>query len=72
MPVQTSKVGFWTHFWASLAGYVLPLLLVSLYGQALFDALKDAPVGVWIGLGGALAGISLASWMRRRRVARAG
>lgn len=67
-----SKVGFWTHFWASLAGYVLPILLVSLYGQALFDAMKDAPVGVWIGLGAAVAGIALASWMRRRRVARAG
>ena len=29
-----SKVPFWTHFWASLAGYALPLLLVSFFGHA--------------------------------------
>lgn len=67
-----SRVGFWTHFWASLAGYMLPILLVSLYGQRLFDALKGAPAGVWIGLGVALAGIALTSWVRRRRAASGG
>ena len=32
-----SKVRFSTHFWGSLAGYVIPLFLVSYFGQKLFD-----------------------------------
>ncbi|HEY1535757.1 MAG TPA: VTT domain-containing protein, partial [Polyangiaceae bacterium] len=32
-----SKVPFWTHFGASLAGYALPLLLLCYFGQKLFD-----------------------------------
>jgi uncharacterized membrane protein YdjX (TVP38/TMEM64 family) len=32
-----SKVRFWTHFWGSLAGYVVPLLVVSYFGQKFFD-----------------------------------
>lgn len=32
-----SKVPFWTHFWASLVGYLPPLLLVSYLGAELFD-----------------------------------
>lgn len=35
-----SKVRFWTHFWGSFLGYLLPLFLMSFFGQALFDALK--------------------------------
>jgi uncharacterized membrane protein YdjX (TVP38/TMEM64 family) len=50
-----SRVGFWTHFWGSLAGYVVPLFLMSYFGQKIFDALKDAPAGVWIALGIAVA-----------------
>ncbi|WP_394830005.1 VTT domain-containing protein [Pendulispora rubella] len=30
-----SKVGFWIHFWGSLVGYVLPLLVVSYLGAKL-------------------------------------
>jgi uncharacterized membrane protein YdjX (TVP38/TMEM64 family) len=66
-----SKVRFWTHFWGSLAGYVLPLFLVSFFGQKLFDALKDAPAGVWIGIGAGIAVIALSLWLIRRRKARA-
>ncbi len=33
-----SKVGFWTHFWGSLIGYVPPLLPVSYLGASMFDA----------------------------------
>jgi uncharacterized membrane protein YdjX (TVP38/TMEM64 family) len=33
-----SKVPFWTHFWASLLGYLVPLFLVSFLGAELFDA----------------------------------
>jgi uncharacterized membrane protein YdjX (TVP38/TMEM64 family) len=60
-----SKVRFWTHFWGSLAGYVLPILLVSLFGQRLFDAMRNAPLGVWIGLGVALAAAVLGVWAFR-------
>lgn len=37
-----SKVPFWTHFWASAAGYALPLFLVSYFGESLFDGLRTA------------------------------
>src|SRR5258706_5567984 len=49
-----SKVRFSTHFWASVAGYALPLFLVSYFGQALFDLLKAVPLSVWIAAGVAL------------------
>jgi uncharacterized membrane protein YdjX (TVP38/TMEM64 family) len=35
-----SKVRFWTHFWGSFLGYLVPLFLMSFFGQALFDALR--------------------------------
>ena len=37
-----SRVRFWTHFWGSLAGYVAPLLLMSFFGQRVFDVAKHA------------------------------
>jgi uncharacterized membrane protein YdjX (TVP38/TMEM64 family) len=40
-----SKVRFSTHFWGSLAGYVLPVLAVSYFGQALLDAVRSAITG---------------------------
>lgn len=45
-----SPVGFGTHFWASLLGYLVPLLLVSYFGPQLFAALRAAPPAVWIGV----------------------
>jgi uncharacterized membrane protein YdjX (TVP38/TMEM64 family) len=62
-----SKVGFWTHVWGSLAGYVLPLLLVSFFGQKLFDALKGAPTWVWLAVGSGMLVIALGTWALRRR-----
>jgi uncharacterized membrane protein YdjX (TVP38/TMEM64 family) len=32
-----SKVRFWTHFWGSVAGYAVPLFLVSYFGVRIFD-----------------------------------
>ena len=61
-----SKVRFSTHFWGSLAGYVLPLLLVSYFGQKLFDAMTQAPRSVWIGAGAVIVAIALGVWLRRR------
>ena len=62
-----SKVGFWTHFWASLAGYAIPLFLISFFGQRVFDALKRAPAGAWLALGGGMAAIALVVWALGRR-----
>lgn len=66
-----SKVRFSTHFWGSLAGYALPLFLVSFFGQKLFDMMKETPAEVWIGLGAGAVVIALGVWaFRRRRAAR--
>jgi len=42
-----SKVGFWTHFWGSLIGYVPPLLLVSYLGGQMFDASGSMQPSAW-------------------------
>jgi uncharacterized membrane protein YdjX (TVP38/TMEM64 family) len=62
-----SKVPFWTHFWASLAGYAVPLFLLSFFGQKLFDALKGAPASVWLALVAGSAAVLLGVWAARRR-----
>ena len=62
-----SKVRFWTHFWASFAGYLLPLFLMSFFGQRVFDAMKHAPLGVWLALAAGVLVIAAALWWRRRR-----
>lgn len=61
-----SKVRFWTHFWGSLVGYVLPLLVMSYFGQRLFDALRRAPSGAWIGVAFVALAIGLGVWRLRR------
>lgn len=53
-----SRVGFWTHFWGSLLGYVPPLLAVSYFGARLFDASGRLQPGAWPILAG-LAATSL-------------
>jgi uncharacterized membrane protein YdjX (TVP38/TMEM64 family) len=65
-----SRVPFWTHFWGSLAGYVLPILAVSFFGQRVFDALRATPPSVWIGVGVAIVVVALGAWAARRRRAR--
>ena len=65
-----SRVRFWTHFWGSAAGYVLPLLAVSYFGPKAFDAMRAAPPSVWVGLAVATVAIAAATWtIRRRRAA---
>ena len=54
-----SKVGFWTHFWGSLVGYVPPLLLVSYLGGEMFDVSGRIQPRAWPILAG-LFGASLA------------
>lgn len=64
-----SKVPFATHFWGSLAGYVLPLFLVSYFGQRLFDALKSASPEVWVALVAGSLLFLLALWLGQRQCA---
>ena len=67
-----SKVRFWTHFWGSFVGYILPLFLVSFFGQRLFDAMKHAPPEVWAGVVASVIVIGLTVWLvKRKRAARA-
>jgi uncharacterized membrane protein YdjX (TVP38/TMEM64 family) len=49
-----SKVSFSTHFWASLLGYVPPLLVVSYLGSEVFDAAGNLQPRAWPALGGLL------------------
>jgi uncharacterized membrane protein YdjX (TVP38/TMEM64 family) len=65
-----SRVSFATHFWGSLAGYVPPLLLVSMFGEQMFDVAMSAPLELWLGLGLGLGVLGLLAWaLRRRRAA---
>ena len=70
-----SKVGFWTHFWGSLLGYVPPLLVVSSLGVEMFDGSGRMRPGAWpIMAGLAVASLLIAVLARvweRRRPARA-
>ncbi len=43
-----SKVRFWSHFWGSLVGYLIPLFLMAYFGQKVFDWMKNAPIEVWL------------------------
>ncbi|MCY1022528.1 TVP38/TMEM64 family protein [Pyxidicoccus sp. MSG2] len=66
-----SKVGFWTHFWGSLVGYVPPLLLVSYLSASMFDASGRMQPAAWPIMAGLLAAslviAALArAWARRR------
>ena len=65
-----SKVRFSTHFWGSLAGYVVPLLLMSFFGQRLFEALKNAPPTVWLSIGIGVFVVVLSAWLVRRQAAK--
>ncbi len=63
-----SKVRFATHFWGSLLGYVIPLFLVSFFGQRLFDAMRAAPPSVWLATAAVVAAAALGTWAFRRRI----
>lgn len=63
-----SKVSFRAHFWGSVVGYLVPLFLVSYFGQRAFDAMRDAPAWVWalVALGSLLFVGSAFVWQRRK------
>ncbi|HTV21659.1 MAG TPA: VTT domain-containing protein [Polyangiaceae bacterium] len=68
-----SKVGFWTHIWGSVVGYVPPLLLVSYLGAEMFDASGGIQPRAWPILAGlavaslAVAGVAKACERQRLR-----
>ena len=68
-----SQVKFWTHLAGSLLAYIPPLLLISYFGERLFEALWAAPRALWIGLGLGLVAVVLTvgAIRRLRRVRRA-
>lgn len=61
-----SQVRFATHFWGSLAGYVLPLLLISFFGERLFEVLRAAPLELWVALATGIATIGVGAWAFQR------
>ncbi len=65
-----SKVRFWTHFWGSFVGYLVPLFLVSFFGERLFEWMKRATPFEWAALTAIFVGAWLAAWLWRRQVSR--
>jgi uncharacterized membrane protein YdjX (TVP38/TMEM64 family) len=67
-----SQLGFWTHFWGSLVGYVPPLLLVSYLGASMFDGSGRLQPAAWPVMAGLLiASLIMAALARaygRRRL----
>jgi len=61
-----SKVRGSTHFWGSLIGYLIPLFLMSFFGQRVFDLLRSAPPSTWILLGAFIVLLALSIFMWRR------
>jgi uncharacterized membrane protein YdjX (TVP38/TMEM64 family) len=62
-----SKVSFGTHFWGSVVGYFVPLLVTSYFGERVFEALRRAPLSVWMAVALAAAMAAFAVWIWRRR-----
>jgi uncharacterized membrane protein YdjX (TVP38/TMEM64 family) len=62
-----SRVSGWTHFWGSLVGYVVPILVVSFFGQRMFDALRALPASAWAITAVVVVALALGTWAVRRR-----
>lgn len=66
-----SKVRFWTHFWGSALGYIVPLLAVSYFGQRLFDLVREVPWQIWVAWLAKIVVVAIAGeWLRRRVASR--
>jgi uncharacterized membrane protein YdjX (TVP38/TMEM64 family) len=62
-----SRVPFATHFWGSLVGYIVPLLVTAYFGRRVFDAMLRVSPETWASVVTAVALIAIAVWMLRRR-----
>jgi uncharacterized membrane protein YdjX (TVP38/TMEM64 family) len=61
-----SKVRFSTHLVASFFGYLLPLFLVSYFGQKIFELVRQLPIVSFLGFAAAIAALTLAAFGVRR------
>jgi uncharacterized membrane protein YdjX (TVP38/TMEM64 family) len=61
-----SRVSFAAHFWGSLLGYVIPILLVSVFGLPLFELARRLPASAWVAMGLVIAVGLLAAFLLRR------
>jgi uncharacterized membrane protein YdjX (TVP38/TMEM64 family) len=66
-----SRVPFWTHFWGSFVGYLVPLLATAYFGERVLEALRNAPPSVWTAIGVTAALVAATAWILRRRRSRA-
>jgi uncharacterized membrane protein YdjX (TVP38/TMEM64 family) len=64
-----SRVPFWTHFWGSLVGYVVPLFVLSYFGAHLFEMLRVISLQGWLVIGATAVLIVTAAYVVRRRSA---
>jgi uncharacterized membrane protein YdjX (TVP38/TMEM64 family) len=64
-----SKVRFWTHFWGSFVGYLVPLFLVSYFGERVVGWMKNASPTTWGIVALAIVAIGAIYWLRRRSAA---
>jgi uncharacterized membrane protein YdjX (TVP38/TMEM64 family) len=62
-----SRVRFGTHFWGSLVGYLVPLFLVSFFGQQVWGAVRTAPPAVLVAVAAASVALFCGLWLFRRR-----
>jgi uncharacterized membrane protein YdjX (TVP38/TMEM64 family) len=64
-----SRVGFWTHFWGSIVGYAVPLLLTAYFGERLFAIMSAMSPTEWLAMLGVTLCVGLGWWLwsRRRR-----
>ena len=63
-----SRVSFGTHFWASMLGYVLPLLATAYFGERALRAAAALPGWAWgLMVLAVAAGAALAWWRPWRR-----
>lgn len=62
-----SKVRFSTHLLGSFCGYLLPLFLVSFFGQKIFEVLKQVSLGTWLAVAIVAASLALGFVVVRRR-----
>ncbi len=65
-----SKVRFWTHFWGSVVGYFVPLLVTSYFGPKVFDLARALPASAWVGIGAGTIAVGVTLWLFRRRACR--
>jgi uncharacterized membrane protein YdjX (TVP38/TMEM64 family) len=60
-----SRVSFWTHFWGSVVGYVVPLLVTAYFGEQVFEWLKAMPASTVLLAGGLALSVAVVAYRWR-------